>query len=592
VIAALAIVASLAAAGTPSVRFVPPGRTNLTLGVRSGSVEATPAVARDLADQGLDVGDSLVDGRLPIVLHGRADRRALRAAGLTFNPAPRATARASAALPSGRTSYRDLADYEADLDRMVARHPTLARKVVIGTSVQGRPISGVEIATGVGRTDDGRPTHVELGLHHAREWSSGEVVVEYGLDLLAGYGKDKRITELVEHERTFLFPVINPDGFVISRTVNPLQRKNAAGVDLNRNYGAFWGGPGASDFPAMDTYRGPAPFSEPESRAFHDWSADHQVMVVNSNHNYGGTVLYQPGFRRTDEPGLPRDSALPGARAFAAVARSMADAAGYDAGPAFGLYDATGATEDWNYFAQGAFGYTTEVGFDDFQPDYQDAVVDQYLGTRDGPLNHARRPADGLRETFLRAGEAALSLRTHGVITGIAPPGATLTLSRDVALTTSYVLTGTDAPITQTGPAQPLPEHLETTLTVPRSGVYRWHVNPSTPPLVALAHNTQPWTLECGPDSKPVLVDRGETVRGDVQCGATTALTIVRTKRRSAKTVVVVRVAGTPVRALRASAGGPAVIRRLASGRVRLVLEGRGALRVRARTPNGSVVRP
>ena len=186
--------------------------------------------------------------------------------------------------------------------------------------------------------------------------------MEHAFDLVAGYGRDPRITRIVTGVRTFVFPVVNPDGLVASQTTgpgtDPFKRRNCdggtatlcgPGVDLNRNYGAFWGGPGASDDPGSDTYRGPAPFSESETRALHAFSASHQVMVIDSVHNYGGTVLYQPGFATVDEPGLAGGAPLPGHERMAAVAGAMAQAAGYVAEPAWSAAsDITGAMEDWN----------------------------------------------------------------------------------------------------------------------------------------------------------------------------------------------------------------------------------------------------
>ncbi len=558
-----------------------------------------PAQVRRLAGLGLDLGDTVHGGRVAAVLHSARDARRLRRAGLAFTPAPVARAAATTGvLPSGRTGYRRFADYDADLARLAAEHPGLVRRVTLpGASVQGRPIEGVEIAADVNRTDDGRPTHVELGLEHAREWSSGEVVMELGFDLVAGYGSDPRITRLVSGERTFLFPVGNPDGLVASQTVAPYQRKNAAGVDLNRNYGAFWGGPGASDSRLSETYRGPAPFSEPETSAVRAWSSAHQVMVLNSNHNFAGDVLYQPGFSRADEPGLPSGAALPGSERFVAVAERMAEAAGYRAGPAYSLYDATGATEDWNYFNQYTFGYTTEVGYDDFHPDYQDAVVDQYLGTVDGPLDAqvGREPSRGLREALLRAGEAALDSRNHAVIRGVAPPGRTLTLSKSFASSTAFVLTGTDSGAAAQGAAGRLPEHLASALTVPASGRYVWHVNPSTRPLEQLAGRTEAWTLECGPTRRSVEVGLGAVRTEDLACGDAPALRIASARRQGR--AVVVRVAvrgGAVVRRVRATLGGSARRRARIRGRGRLVLRPKTrsarALRVTAITASGRTV--
>jgi hypothetical protein len=66
-------------------------------------------------------------------------------------------------------------------------------------------------------------------------------------------------------------------------------RKNAAGVDLNRNFTALWGevsylyGLVSSD-PESTTYFGPRPESEPETRAIAALMADVKPLVVYSYH--------------------------------------------------------------------------------------------------------------------------------------------------------------------------------------------------------------------------------------------------------------------------------------------------------------------
>ena len=245
----------------------------------------------------------------------------------------------SAALPSGRTGYRTLPEYEMDLKKLVEAHPGLVRPVVLGTSVEGRTIAGVEIAEDVARTDDGRPVHVQMGLHHVREWPSGEVVTEFALDLANGAASDAGIAGLLRRTRTFLFPVINPDGLVVvaggrrpttpadddarhgraepggQRRLPPqeLRRRSRGGpgaavCDEERRrpqpqLRRLLGRPGRGDSWSGQTFRGPAPFSEPEAQAVHAWSSAHQVMVLNSNHTFARDFLYQPGFNGKDEPG-------------------------------------------------------------------------------------------------------------------------------------------------------------------------------------------------------------------------------------------------------------------------------------------------
>src|SRR5436305_779187 len=140
---------------------------------------------------------------------------------------------------------------------------------------------------------------------------TGEVVSQGRVAVVLHAPADGR---RLRRERTFLFPVVNPDGLAATRQGDPDRRKNCSGgppgtcgpgVDLNRNASAYWAGPGASDAPDSPIYRGPAPLSEPESAALHAFSAAHQVTVIDSVHTYGGEVLFQPGFSHTDEPGLP-----------------------------------------------------------------------------------------------------------------------------------------------------------------------------------------------------------------------------------------------------------------------------------------------
>lgn len=529
-----------------------------------------------LAARGLDINETARDGRIDAVLRGPSDARMIRRAGLTYTVKipdlaaydrrfvrtasdPLTETLLDSDLPSGRVSYRHLVDYQNDLKRIVEEHPGLARPVILpGKSVEGRTIEGIELATGVDRTDDGRPTHVEMGLHHVREWPSGEVTMEYGFTLAKGAGKDPRVDRILEGSRSFVMPVINPDGLEASQMagdsipvyddngytslplavvgVGSYRRKNCRatqagteglpcafkdGIDLNRNYGAFWGGPGsgASPGPLGQTYRGPRPFSEPEAEAVHRWSSEHHVMVINSNHTYAGDFLFQPGFGRNAEPGLPYKAnskpvgqQVPHQTEMKALSDTMAKAAGYISIPSYDLYDVTGATEDWNYFAQSAFAYTAEVSRQDFHPNYQDGVIDEYLGTANGPLarSEGRAPAPGgLQESFLLAGDAALNPAYHAVIEGDAPAGETLTLTKDFTTATSF---------DKNGKFQEIPEHLETTLTVPESGHYVWHVNPSSRPVALIARKTESYTLTCGAQRREITVEMGERATADLTC--------------------------------------------------------------------------
>ena len=464
-------------------------------------------------------------------------------------------------LPSGRTSYRRYDDYLRELDALVKRRPALVRPVTLpGRSVEGRPIVGVEISEGVARGDDGKPVYVVIGGHHAREWPSSEVSMELAIDLVRNFGKDARVTALLRRERVFVIPVANPDGFTVSRENQTSQsytgassqgsnrRKNCAstrasedgrpctersGVDLNRNYGAFWGGGGASTDPDADTYRGPAPWSEPESDAFHRLSQRLQITNLQSMHNYAALVLRPPGFR---EQGIAPDE-----RRLKQLGDAIGRATGFASQYAYQLYEVTGAAEDWNYAAQGAFGYTIELGGSGgFQGPYQTHVVDQYLGVPFSP-----QAGKGMREGFLLAGEQAADPRDHAIIAGKAPPGRILRVRKDFKTTTSPICAAdaggeealTDQLSATPGAAPPsscpqplaprlIDDFLDTTTVVPATGRFLWHVNPSTRPFEAKSGRTEAWTLTCeNPngvvlETQRVVVGRGQTATfADLRCG-------------------------------------------------------------------------
>ncbi len=477
---------------------------------------ATPTQAdRDrLADLGLDLTEHGGDTYIEAVLHSAADAERLAANSFTWVvvvpdlavrqkqnnelDAAYAEATGTSALPSGRDTYRTLADYNAELRTLAASRPSLVRLFGLNhRSLEGREILGIEISDNVSSKSDGKPVFLIMGLHHAREWPSGEHTMEFAFDLVRNFGSNSRITKLLEKTRVLVVPVVNVDGFEQSRkwgdlvdirevdeggTVtilgnpgNTYKRKNCRvadgqntppggcessspgaygiGVDLNRNYGGLWGGPGASDLQADPTYRGPGPFSEPESQAIRELISALQVTTLVTNHTFSNLVLRPPGIRSAGE--------TVDEIAMKALGARMTAQNGYRNIHGWQLYDTTGTTEDWSYNATGGFGYTFEIGPDEFHPPFSE-VVDEYVGA-------GIYAGKGNREAFLIALENAADARQHSVLSGKAPTGAVLKLTKTFSTKTS------------TGPS--IEDRLESELVV-SGGNFAWHINPSTRPEV------------------------------------------------------------------------------------------------------------
>lgn len=594
------------------------------------SVERVPLTApatqvRQLQALGLDVTEQVTRSSATVVARSDAERALLRAAGFTpvtviadyaarlerdlragparLRAGTTAAVRASA-LPSGRTGYRTPAELQADLDTLVAANPGVVRKVTLPRrSVDGQPITGVEIASNVNVAGDGRPVYVVMGLHHAREWPSAEIAAEFAADL-AAHQADPRIAALLRELRVVVVPVVNPDGYAYSRgtavggqpdPAAATKRRNCRalpgdpsggscarrrGVDLNRDYGAYWGGAGASTSPDDETYRGTGPWSEPEAAAVHEFTQRLPVTGVQSLHNVAGLILRPPGFQALGlSPDEPRLKALGDA---------MGAATGYASRYGYELYEVTGATEDWNYVAQGAFGYTIETAGaspsdPSFTGTYATHVVDQYLGGGVSPGPAGK----GVREALLLGAEEAMDRRDHTVLRGRAPAGTTLRLHKAFATISSPLCSNTFA-IDACGPKGPVlqtPDFLDVTLTVPASGTFSWHVGPSTRPFVRFdparpARET--WTLTCErrgavTAAKRVFADRGQVVDVDPCDPASLPRTGAATQRAGAVRVSAQAPAQTLAQARRA-------------GRVRLRLQCPSACRATVSLAAGKAV--
>jgi murein tripeptide amidase MpaA len=483
---------------------------------------ATRKAKKRLQALGLDLTEHGDGNSVEVLLHGAADERTLRAAGFTYTvriadlearaKADRtadskfAASNPKTQLPSGSNAYRHLADYNLELKQLAQRYPSLVKELTLNhKSLEGRDVNGIEITQNP-TARDGKPIFLQLGVHHAREWPSSEHAIEFAYDLLTNYGTSSRTTNLVNTTRTIVVPIVNVDGFNLSREAQhagfsasfglfdyEMKRKNCRisentptqyttgtcgdnpagrlrGTDPNRNYGGLWGGSGASVDWSSDTYRGDEPFSEPEVQNIRELQATRSVTNLITNHTFSNLVLRPPGVA---EMGPPLEEAQ-----VKALGARMTSHNGYANIPGYGLYDTTGGTEDWTFWTAGSLGYTFEIGPDGFHPPYNNAVVDEYLGR--GQTAGAGK--GGNREAYYEMLAATQDDAYHSVIAGSAPQGSTLTIRKSFMTETSPIWNndyGTDI-----GPPLSFADELEYSMDA-AGGAFEWDVNPSTRPIVA-----------------------------------------------------------------------------------------------------------
>lgn len=222
-----------------------------------------------------------------------------------------------------------------------------------------------------------KPGIVFLGNHHARELATVEIPLMLIHLLTDSYGKDPEITRLMDTRDIWIVPMVNPDGHALAEQgenwrKNTHTHGNYMGTDLNRNYGYHWGEGGASTAPYSDTYRGDAPFSEPETQAVRDFIMSHKnLKIMMSYHSFSNLILWPWGYTKQRNPN----------QLLVETGKKLGEITGYRPEQASDLYIASGITDDFTFGKLGLLSYTTEMGSwgDGFDPPYS-TVVNRFWG--------------------------------------------------------------------------------------------------------------------------------------------------------------------------------------------------------------------
>lgn len=329
-----------------------------------------------------------------IVLEADADeRKRIAAIGLSFEvdePATRALHEPLRLLPGqkagivGFPCYRTVVETNARLDALAAQYPALASIVDIGDSWEKTAAQGGEDLRVIRLTSSvvagQKPVMFLMTGIHAREYTPAELSLRFVERLLAGYGLDADATWILDQHEIHVLVQSNPDGRKRAE-LGQLWRKNtnqgycgatssSRGADLNRNFPFEWGmHNGSSPVACQDTYRGPAPMSEPETTAVVNYvrnvipdqrggalndpaPVDTQGMFLDL-HSYSSLVLWPWGF---DQIVAPNGAALE------TLGRRFAWFNGYTPQQAIDLYPTDGTTDDFAYGELGVPAYTFELG--------------------------------------------------------------------------------------------------------------------------------------------------------------------------------------------------------------------------------------
>ncbi|XP_033217593.1 carboxypeptidase D-like isoform X2 [Belonocnema kinseyi] len=270
------------------------------------------------------------------------------------------------------THYEELRNL---LNNLVKTYPDLAKVHSIGKSVEGRDLLVLEISKNVRHRDLGEPMVKYVANMHGDESVGRELLIYLAQYLLHNYGKDRRVSKLVNRTDIFLMPSMNPDGFEKSEEGlcgskgDYIGRENANHVDLNRDFpdqfdrslNSFGGGHDIIDGRQNETI------------AMMTWIATEPFVLSGNFH--GGTVVASYPYDSGISKSCCIESKSPDDALFKHLAHTYADhhptmregnscpPERFPGGVTNGAYwyEVKGGMQDFNYAKSNAFEITFEV---------------------------------------------------------------------------------------------------------------------------------------------------------------------------------------------------------------------------------------
>ncbi|ORY18822.1 hypothetical protein BCR34DRAFT_596037 [Clohesyomyces aquaticus] len=215
--------------------------------------------------------------------------------------------------PSWFNNYQTYDNHVRYFMDLQAAFPKNSKLISAGKSYEGREIYGLHLW---GKDGPGKPAVIYHGTVHAREWIATPVVEYITLQVLNEYRNSNGNTpypSLGSYD-FYIFPIVNPDGFLYSQKTDRLWRKNRQpgpnnspcyGRDINRNWEYSWHAHdrGSSPNPCEDTYRGEAPLDAPETKALDTYMRkirDRQgIKLFIDWHSYAQSLLCPFGSNET-----------------------------------------------------------------------------------------------------------------------------------------------------------------------------------------------------------------------------------------------------------------------------------------------------
>lgn len=205
-------------------------------------------------------------------------------------------------------SYDEANNYiEKIVKRIQAANPKVSAEIKVeGYSFEQRAIKSVTVQYKGKRSNP--VVFLDAG-SHAREWHSRSMALYFLRKLIDEAALDSQ--GIISNTTFVIVSGTNPDGYEFSRKGAKMWRKTreliskgCVGVDINRNYDSHFYEGTYERYPCSETYRGPSPFSEPETRVIRDIMTRLKEIckMYIAIHTYGNTIIYPYGYTTQKHP--------------------------------------------------------------------------------------------------------------------------------------------------------------------------------------------------------------------------------------------------------------------------------------------------
>ena len=231
---------------------------------------------------------------------------------------------------AGYHTWQSVQDFVATT---VTSFPAIASSAVYGKSNQGRELTYLRVSSASARKAN-KPKIFLDAATHGDEIITVEVLIALTKELLNGYGKDARLTRMLEETDIFISFVVNPDGYVS-------RNRYDNGKDPNRSY----------------------PWPEQPKRTA--TAAIESIIKLYANEQFQGSMTFHASGKMVMYPWAYTENPLEDANdriTFDNLAEKLAEDNNYIYGPiATTIYVAKGSSADYYYWKHKTTAFAVEL---------------------------------------------------------------------------------------------------------------------------------------------------------------------------------------------------------------------------------------